>query len=155
MKFHAFNSTTATKIDQTWALCQVVNEDISGTLPTWPAFNSLISLKSSPTTCQGLPLYPSPPTDWSTLYTTLIIVQGINVEVTGERKTIVSLDLQLYSKCMRLRSREEIRKDFVFRLGELHIVFAILKVMGKYIEESGLCRLLVEAGMYGEATLQQ
>ena len=77
------------EIDQTWALCQVVNEDISGTLPTWPAFNSLISLKSSPTTCQGLPLYPSPPTDWSTLYTTLKIVQGINVEVTGERKTII------------------------------------------------------------------
>ena len=56
---------------------------------------------------------------------------------------------------MQLPSREEIRKDFVFRLGELHIVFAILKVMGKYIEESGLDRLLVEAGIYGETTLQQ
>ena len=141
--------------DQIWALCQVANKDVSATLPTWLAFNSLISLKSSPTTCQGLPLYPSPPTDWSTLYTTLKIVQGINVEVTGERKSIVSLDLQLYSKSMQLRSKEEILKDFVFQLGELHIVFSILKVMGKCIEESGLDRLLVEAGIYGETTLQQ
>ena len=77
-----------------------MDKDISGVLPTWPAFNSLISERPTISICQGLPLYPSPPTDWSTLYKTLKIVQGINVEVSGNQKTIVSFDLQLYSKAM-------------------------------------------------------
>lgn len=64
---------TATLIEHgpTWALCQVMDEDISGVLPTWPAFNSLISEKPTISICQGLPLYPFPPTDWSSLYTAL------------------------------------------------------------------------------------
>ena len=50
-------------------------------------------------------MYSSPPPDWSALYTALKIVQGINVEVSGNQKTIVSFDLHLYSKVMQLRSR--------------------------------------------------
>lgn len=34
------------KTDKNWALCQVVNEDISGTCPTWPALNYLMYEKS-------------------------------------------------------------------------------------------------------------
>ena len=143
------------KKDQIWAMCQVVEEDIAGPIPTWAAYNSLITSTPTITTCQGLPLYPSSPTDWSTLYTALKIVQEINVEVTGENKTIVSLDLQLYSKCMQLRERKEIRDQFIFRLGELHIVFAMLKVIGKYIDQSGIDRLFIETGIYGENTLKQ
>ena len=37
----------------------------------------------------------------------------------------------------------------------MHIVSAMLKYIGKYIEESGLDRLFVEAGLYGESTLPQ
>ena len=142
-------------LDRTWAVCQMMDEDISGILPTWPAFNSLLLQKPEISICQGLPLYPSPPTDWSTLYTSLKIVQGINIEVTGSAKTIISFDLQLYSKAMQLRSRPEIRDHFVFRLGELHTVFAMLKVLGKYIEESGLDQIFLESGIYGENTLKQ
>ena len=64
----------------------MVNEDICVTLPSLPAINFLMSEKSRPTTCQGLPLYPSPPTDGWTLYTSLRNVQEINVEVTDEHK---------------------------------------------------------------------
>ena len=53
---------------------------------------------------------------------------------------------------MQLREKNE---EFNFRLGELHIVFAMLKCIGKYIEEGGLDRLFVEAGLYGESTLSQ
>ena len=100
-------------------------------------------------------MYPGPPTDWSNLYTSLNIVQGINAAVFPGQKTIVSLDLQLYVKCMQLREKDNISKHFVFRLGELHIVFAMLKVIGKYIDESGLDRLFVESGIYGPTTLAQ
>ena len=58
-------------------------------------------------------------------------------------KNIVSLDLWLYSKPMQLRSRHEIHEEVLFCLGELHTVFTMLKVIGKYIKESGLDKILL------------
>ena len=37
----------------------------------------------------------------------------------------------------------------------MRIVFAMLKCIEKYIEENGLDRLFVEAGLYGESSLSQ
>ena len=107
------------------------------------------------TICQGLPLYPGSPTDWSNLYTSLKLVQGINVSVTDHAKTIVTFDLKLYAKWMQLRERSDIAENFIFRLGELHIVFVMLKVMGKYITCSGIDCLFIETGIYGPTTLGQ
>ena len=56
---------------------------------------------------------------------------------------------------MQLRSRHEIHEEFVFRLEELHTIFAMLKVIGKYIEENGLDEILVDSEIYGENTLKQ
>ena len=36
---------------------------------------------------------------------------------------------------------------FVFRMGELHVVFCTLKVIGKLIDGSGLDQIIDEAGM--------
>ena len=102
-----------------------------------------------------MPLYPGYPTDWTNLYSALKMAQGINVAVTDNKKTIITLDLQLYSKAMQFREKNDLSEEFIFRLGELHIVFAMLKCIRKYIEESGLHRLFVEAGLYAESTLSQ
>ena len=40
-------------------------------------------------------------------------------------------------------------------MGELHVVFAMLKVVGKYIDASGLDESFVEADIYGPNTLEQ
>ena len=141
--------------DRVWALLQVADDDSICTLPTWTAFNSLLTKPPLITTCQSLPLYPGHPTDWGNLYTALKIVQGINVSVAGNRKTIVTLDFQLYAKCMQLRVKKDVYDNYIFRLGELHIVFAFLKAMGKYIAGSGLDRVLTESGIYGPTTLGQ
>ena len=82
-------------------------------------------------------------------------MQGISISVTGSKRTIVTLDLQLYSKFLQLRQDREIYENYVFRLGELHAVFAILKVIEKYIESSGLDSMFLESGTYGEVTLKQ
>ena len=140
-----------TLCDRTWATASVFSDD----MPTWAGYNSLLSIPMTRTTTQCLPLLPSTPTDWSNLYCALKIVQGINVSVTGNYRTIVTLDLQLYSKCMQLREKDDISENFIFRLGELHVIFAMLKVIGKYISESGVDRLFIEAGMYGSTTLGQ
>ena len=115
-------------------------------LPSWAAFNSLVTDSVNVSICHGMSLYSGSPIDWTNLYSVLKMAQGINVAVTGNKKTIITLDLQLYSKAMQLREKNDINEEFIFRLGELHIVFAMLKCIGKYIEESGLDRLLVEAG---------
>lgn len=64
------------------------------------------------------------------------------MKLQGSKKTIVSLDLQLYSKCIKLRSRHEIHEEFALHLGELYTIFAMLKVIEKYIEASGLEKIL-------------
>ena len=56
---------------------------------------------------------------------------------------------------MQLRSCHGILEELVFRLRELHFVFAMLKVIGKYIDETGLDKILVVSEIYGENTLKQ
>ena len=61
------------------------------------------------------------------------MAQGINVAVTGNKKTIITFDLQLYSKAMQLREKNDINEEFIFRLGELDIVFGMLKCIRENI----------------------
>lgn len=103
-----------------------------------------------------MPLYPGSPTDWSNLHTSLKLAPGINTDITGCKQTIlITLDLQLYAKAIQLREKDEIRESFIFRLSEMHIVFAMLKCLGKYVEDNGLDRLFTEAGVFGDCTLGQ
>ena len=112
-----------------------MDEENIGCLPTWAAFNSLVTDSVDVLICQGMPLYPGSPTDWTNLYSALKMPQGINVAVTDDKKRITTLGLQLYSKAMQLREKNDINEEFIFRLGELHIVFTMLKCIKKYIEE--------------------
>ena len=63
--------------------------------------------------------------------------------------------MQLYIKCIKLKAEDNVNRNFVFRVGELHTVFASLKATGKYIDESGIDQSLVEADIYGPTTIQQ
>ena len=78
-----------------------MGEENIGCLPTWAAFNSLVT----DSICQGMPLYPGSTTDWTNLFSALKMAQAINVAVTGNKKTIITLDFQLHSKAMQLREK--------------------------------------------------
>ena len=56
---------------------------------------------------------------------------------------------------MRMTDNPVIRDNFIFHLGELHIVFAMVKVLGKYIIDSGLDNKFTETGIYGPTTFGQ
>ena len=43
----------------------------------------------------------------------------------------------------------------MFRPRELHITFAMLKVIGRYIGYIGIYRLYIEVGLYGHTTIGQ
>ena len=55
---------------------------------------------------------------------------------------------------MQLRMKKDILYNYVFRLCELHIVFAFLKAMRKYIM-GGVDRVFTESEIYGPTTLGQ
>ena len=56
---------------------------------------------------------------------------------------------------MQMREKNEIKGNFILWLGELHIVFSFLKVIGKYILSSDVDQMLNEAGMYGSTNIGQ
>jgi len=51
--------------------------------------------------------------------------------------------------------REDIQRQFLFRPGELHIVFWALAALGKYVEGSGIDQAWIEAGLYSPTTVTQ
>ena len=144
------------KWDSIWFLTKSLKkEGTENNTPTWAAYNSLITKALPVTIFCGLPLYPAPPTDWTNLYAALQICQNISTITYPAGKTIISLDLQLYSKALQLQSRNEVNCNFVFRPGELHIVFAFLHAIGIYIEGSGIDQVFVDANVYGYVTVEQ
>ena len=57
--------------------------------------------------------------------------------------------MQLYIKTMQLYSECDIGGyHFVCIYGELHVVFAILRAIGKYMENIGLNKRLSDCGIY-------
>ena len=146
--------TDAVKKDLAFSMMKAV-ETLQLQTPTWSAYNSLLGTELKETGIQTLPLLTGSPTDWSNLYTALKIVQGINTFNCPGKKTIVSMDMQLYAYCIQLQSDSAVHDQFVFRTGELHNVFAMLKSIGKYIDSSGLDQIFIEANIYGPATMEQ
>ena len=123
-------------------------------IPTWTAYNSLISNGNPTTTSCSLPIIFGKPTEWNNLFTSLKEVQKINDALSPGTKTIVTFDLQLYSKALQLQLNSQIG-NFVIRLGELHVVFTVFKMLGKLINGSGLDKAFEEALIYGSTTVEQ
>ena len=65
------------------------------------------------------------------------------------RTTILLLDMDLYEKVFKLvNSRDGLRGKFILRVGELHVVFAHLRGIGKFILESGSDEAWLQAGWF-------
>ena len=128
-------------------------------MPTWSATNSLLlqlkDCKSTKTHSEVVaPLFRQAPTDYATLYTVLSLTQNISAVVMGpDRKTVITLDLDLYERAVKIQESEG-NTNWVLRAGELHICFAALHALGKYIEGSGLDTVAIEKGIYSPTTLR-
>ena len=143
------------KHDIVWSMMKS-QQALEKFVPTWAAYNSLLTENlQTISKFSSLPVMNGSPTDCPNHYTALKIVQNINITCTPQKYTIFSLDVQLYTKCIELQSKTEISNKFLFCLGELHVVFAMLKVLGKYINNSGLDQAFAEAEIYGLATIEQ
>ena len=159
------STETNKEMDMAWVIgCLDFNESEIKVKPgssspgTWGAFNSLMSPSGAKTNIALVPpLIRLPPTDYNTLFTGLMRARDITTHTMGpEALTVVTLDLQLYDMAMKLwMERPDIKKQFLFRPGELHIVFWALAALGKYVEGSGIDQAWVEAGLYSPTTVTQ
>ena len=69
-------------------------------------------------------------------------------------KTIIVLDLDLYSRAYKLvNSRQDLRDRYILCLGELHIVFAGLRAIGTFIDSSGLDDAWINANWFDSESL--
>eukprot|EP00057_Strongylocentrotus_purpuratus_P012381 XP_011666855.1 PREDICTED: uncharacterized protein LOC105439492 [Strongylocentrotus purpuratus] len=129
--------------------------------PTWVATNSLL-VQAQQKGNQSLtksaivaPLLRRPPTDYSSLFTILSLAQGISAAVVGpHKKTVITLDLDLYERATKLQSSTG-NKNWILRIGELHACFASLHAIAKYLEDSGLESISIEAGLFSPSTIRQ
>ena len=82
--------------------------------------------------------------------------QHINTIVLGpNRKTVITLDMQLYEKAKQLEMFHNESNSWILRIGEMHTVMAGLRAAGTYIENSSLDDVWIEAGLYGLLTTRQ
>ena len=127
-------------------------------LATWGAYNSIKGSKPNKLTRVAMmPLLAARAHEWSTMLTILKQAQKITSIVMGEgRKTVITFDLQLYEKAVKLQMHSAPPLDhLVFRIGETHTVFTSLRALGSFIEESGFDDAWMEADFYGTATTHQ
>ena len=88
--------------DTAWSILKSLSGAFAKNIPTWAAYNSLLSDSKSVTNICTLPLISGSPTNWSNLRSALKVTEDMLNFVTENQKAIVSLDLQLYSKCIQL-----------------------------------------------------
>ena len=147
------NNDTHNQTCQTYSTKKLV-------MPTWSATNSLIMQMNDVELSKAnsevvAPLFRQAPSDYATLYTVLELTQNISAVVVGpDQKTVITLDLDLCERAIKIQSTQE-NTNWVLRAGELHICFAALHALGKYVEESGLDSIAVEKGIYSPTTLRQ
>ena len=79
--------------------------------------------------------------------TVLMQVQKIAAVVMGENhKTVITFDLQLYEKAVKLHMHKAPDLDhLVFRIGEMHTIMASLRALGASIDGSGFDEGWIEA----------
>lgn len=129
---------------------------IKCSIPSWSAYNSLLTCEVPKTRVSVAPLIAAPAHEWKTLLTVLMQAQGINSKVVGsDRKTVITLDMGLYKPAKQLQMSRNDLDHIVLRPGELHVVMAQLRCIGAYIENSGLDLCWTEANLYGPATVKQ
>ena len=78
----------------------------------------------------------------------------MSVVVVGEdHRTIITLDLDLYQRALKLQ--QSTKNNWILCAGTLHILFASLHALGKTLDRSGIDTCAIETGKYSFASLRK
>ena len=101
------------------------------------------------------PLIPGPADDDNAIYTGFKLAQNVTTYVC-DQKTIITLDLDLYERALKLlNSSPELMGNFILHLGELHIVFAQCRAIGRYLENTCIDDAWLKSELIGPCTIRQ
>ena len=75
---------------------KALSPTLSKDVPTWAAYNSLLSKKPTRTAAMMLPVTNGSPANWDNLYTALKEADKLRESVYCDSKTIIAFDIQLY-----------------------------------------------------------
>lgn len=142
--------------DLTWALCRAYLAGIDN-IPAWSGYNSFTTSRSIPvTSIKYLPFINAPPSDVSTIFTSLEQLVRL-AEKVGQNHIIVTADLAIYSKAIEMlwTKPPSLEGKVTMRLGGMHHTMAFLASIGKLFADGGLLSLLTDSDLYSEATARQ
>ena len=146
--------------DMAWTISRLdqsnVNEDVKEacqeqTMPTWSAFNSLVTDENVAQKIVGyLPILPYPVTEYSTVYTALKNFQDIGRQLE-QTHLPVTCDEGVYHIAREITmDRPNEFSNIVLCLGSFHLIKVTLGAIGKYIDGCGAETILIESGAFGK-----
>ena len=135
-----------------------INQNSKHPVPSWAAYNSMLHPNHDPLTCiRALPLITLPAHESQTLLMVLTQARKISSYVVGEEhKTIITLDMDLYQRALKLQSSmPNLQNQCILRVGEFHTVLCMLRTIGSFVENSGIDEAWEESGLFGQKTVRQ
>ena len=120
------------------------------TMPSWGAFNSLITDENLPQkSIRFLPVIPYPVTEYSTVYTSLKHFQDVLGQL-NQSHMAVTCDEGVYHIAREIMlQRPEEFSNIVLCIGSFHMLKVVLGSIGKYIEGSAAETIFVENKVFG------
>ena len=137
-------------LNHAWLLSRMSDDGFT-VVPSWSGFNAIISKSNSPITSIGmLPILQAPADNYDTITTVLNRFISINQKL-GQKYTVIVGNQPLYSRAKELVwATQEMYKNVIVLLGDLHILFNFLKVIGQHLESSGLDDIWVDSGLFAK-----
>ena len=144
----------AFKKDLAWILTRMAQQRPEvQTIPGWTGFNQALSKSDEkPTVVGPLPIVNAPAHEFETLWTVILKCQAMT-HLRHGLYSVITLDEALYCKAKMIQwSKSAECKNLVIMLGGFHAQMTFSKVIGKYMESSGLSDIWEESGVFGETT---
>lgn len=117
---------------------------------SWSAFNSVITKDDRSRQIVGfLPVVPFPVTDYATVHTRLCNLLKL-LDQLDQDALPIACDEGVYriARHIILNNPEKFKGLSLF-LGNFHNIKVVLSCMGKYMENSGVANIFIEAGLFG------
>lgn len=144
----------AFKKDLLWVLSRIQQETPElQQIPGWSGFNQMFDKSDQRRTIIGpLPIINATAHEFDTLWTATLRCFAMSKAVKATY-TVITLDEALYCKAKMLQwSKNNECKSLVLMLGGFHTQMCFSKVIGKFMQSSGLSDIWCESEVLGEST---
>lgn len=145
-----YNITQVAHIDNLWMIISALTSNNQ----KWRDWNARISIDSCPKQNIGyLPQINESPTKDNVVYKTMLITKEIANEC-NQKFISVTYDLAIAMKAFKIQKDCSPIFDSIFiHIGEFHVKLAYYKAIGKFIDNSGIPRLMVLSKIIADGSL--